>query len=682
MEDGTKEDPAQQKKAKFLSKAGWLKKSHGKLLASYKDRYIHVEKTEVVVYENEDLQNCLERFDLEKYDKCHELKSPFKKKHRLILIRSPKSGNKVHDVKFQTQSAEEKETWIKAISDCINRAKNKVFDEVKIDESINLEHVTRTRPKGNRNRRPPTRIHMKEVADVSSDGVLRLDLDLEDAVMPNGTHRANTNDTDKPKEEKPLLTVIEEDAQTEPEATTQKKAIKPPMPPTKEAKSKPAPEDEPNKDDSAEKKVLKPPMPPSKEVKPCATPAEEAAEDQKASVKKKTGPPPTPPNKPSPSSSLGNHPEILPSTPNSQAPTPPSKEKKPSKTAAELEQQVQDTADEKKEKEEDSGNETTEPALETEEAEELSREKALPPVEGDQLESATAEERASDEETSDNDQQEPAAPQRKSPSPPLTSKKTPEKSVAPATQNKEDPSAVTQPDEARDSTASDTVPLQAPEAHPDSEVPSVVVSCNDPLSDSLGLLCHLSGEKKKAEEKSVDSGQHSDDESEGSGCEDTLATSTAALRGSNVGLDVLDASDDSDNIQVSVNLRPSAEPQVRPNVFPCRRSHPFQKPPKPLNKPKSASICDLLSESTKCTQMEAESTPALKDHVTKLETEVALEMDKTSELLSKAQGGSRGEDVPEDLLAKALEKLKKADHVLREVKKLKLTKNSMNRMSW
>uniref|UniRef100_A0A3Q3AYN4 Pleckstrin homology domain containing, family O member 2 n=1 Tax=Kryptolebias marmoratus TaxID=37003 RepID=A0A3Q3AYN4_KRYMA len=487
------------------NKAGWLKKSHGKLLASYKDRYIHVEKTEVVVYENEDLQNCLERFDLEKYDKCHELKSPFKKKHRLILIRSPKSGNKVHDVKFQTQSAEEKETWIKAISDCINRAKNKVFDEVKIDESINLEHVTRTRPKGNRNRRPPTRIHMKEVRML---------------YVSRWVHTS------------------------------------------------------------------------------------------------------------------------------------------------------------------DSGNETTEPALETEEAEELSREKALPPVEGDQLESATAEERASDEETSDNDQQEPAAPQRKSPSPPLTSKKTPEKSVAPATQNKEDPSAVTQPDEARDSTASDTVPLQAPEAHPDSEVPSVVVSCNDPLSDSLGLLCHLSGEKKKAEEKSVDSGQHSDDESEGSGCEDTLATSTAALRGSNVGLDVLDASDDSDNIQVSVNLRPSAEPQVRPNVFPCRRSHPFQKPPKPLNKPKSASICDLLSESTKCTQMEAESTPALKDHVTKLETEVALEMDKTSELLSKAQGGSRGEDVPEDLLAKALEKLKKADHVLREVKKLKLTKNSMNRMSW
>lgn len=36
----------------------------------------------------------------------------------------------VHGVKFQAQTAEEKEAWIKALSDGINRAKNKVFDEV------------------------------------------------------------------------------------------------------------------------------------------------------------------------------------------------------------------------------------------------------------------------------------------------------------------------------------------------------------------------------------------------------------------------------------------------------------------------------------------------------------------------------------------------------------------------
>ena len=35
-------------------------------------------------------------------------------------------------MKFQTQTAEEKEAWIKALRDGINRAKNKVFDEVNI----------------------------------------------------------------------------------------------------------------------------------------------------------------------------------------------------------------------------------------------------------------------------------------------------------------------------------------------------------------------------------------------------------------------------------------------------------------------------------------------------------------------------------------------------------------------
>lgn len=33
-------------------------------------------------------------------------------------------------MKFQAQTAEEKEAWIKAFTDGINRAKNKVFDEV------------------------------------------------------------------------------------------------------------------------------------------------------------------------------------------------------------------------------------------------------------------------------------------------------------------------------------------------------------------------------------------------------------------------------------------------------------------------------------------------------------------------------------------------------------------------
>ncbi|XP_022601407.1 pleckstrin homology domain-containing family O member 2-like isoform X1 [Seriola dumerili] len=690
MEDGVKEDPAQCKEPKFLGKAGWVKKATGRLLVSYKDRYIHVERTEIVVYENEDLQNCLERVDLENYDKCHELKSPFKKKHRLILIRSAKSGNKGHDVKLQAQTAEEKEAWIKALTDGINRAKNKVFDEVKVDESSNLEHVTRSRPKGNRNRRPPTRIHMKEVAVVSSDGILRLDLDLEDAVMPNGMPLDNVDGTETPKEavkvptplpsaskpsEKQSVPIPDEVAQTESEVSPQKKVIKPPMPPTKEAKPSPAPEDEPDKD-GQDKKVLKPPMPPSKEVKSCVSPVEEvpaeANTEKSPDPKKKTGPPPTPPNKPSSSCSTSNLAEASQSRPNSHPPTPPSKENKPSNPAVDPDQEGQGAADEKKEKEENSRKETTGTAVEIDEADHSISKEDVPTVRGD--ESSSTEAQGPKEESEDT---------MSSPCPPET-------------QHTEDNPAISQPIERQECTTSDTSDssLQEEDAPPKSEVSSVAVSVNDPLSDSISLsplLC-LPGEKrKKAEEKSVDSGQHSDDDSEGSGSEDMLAASTAVLRGSHAGLDVLDTSED--NIQISVSLRPTqatSKPQVGSKAFPSPQSKPIT-PLKPSTKAKSASIGDLLSESSVCAQVRQHPRAVAvcgrspTDDVIKLETEVALEREKTGELLSRvsqSQGGGDREGTPEDLLAKALEKLEKADLVLREVKKLKLAKNSRDRKSW
>ncbi|XP_070765959.1 pleckstrin homology domain-containing family O member 2-like [Enoplosus armatus] len=688
MEDGAKEDPAQCKEPKFLGKAGWVKKAQGRLLTSYKDRYVHVERTEIVVYENEDLQNCLERLDLENYDKCHELKSPFMKKNRLVLIRSPKSGNKIHDVKFQAQTAEEKEAWIKALSDGINRAKNKVFDQVKVDETSNLEHVTRTRPKGNRNRRPPTRIHMKEVAVVSSDGILRLDLDLEDAIMPNGTHHASVDGAETPKEaikvptppsnageaaEKQSGPSAEEGAQTEPEVSHQKKVIKPPMPPIKEAKSSSTPEDEPDVDDGPEKKVLKPPRPPSKEVKPSVSPVKESTEGAKAEkmsekspdARKKTGPPPTPPNKPSSSHSMSNLAEASQSRPNSHPPTPPSKEKKPSHPAVAPVQVVPGKTDEN---EEDNKTEATGTAVETDEADLSTSKEAVLSVSDDEPEIPSAEEQVSE----------------------------------PDMQHIEDNTTITQPNEGRDptallQTASDTSASspQAEEALPKSEVPPVAVSLNDPVTDSLSLsplLSHLPGEKKKkAEEKSVDSGQHSDDDSEGSGGEETLLASKAALRGSHAGLDVLDASED--DIQVSVSLRSTqaaTKPQARSKVFACRRSEPTP-PLKPSTKVRSASIGDLLSDSSVCIQVRqhtravAGSDRPPSDDVMKLEAEVALEMEKTSELLSRvsqSQEGGDGEGRPEDLLATAMEKLKKADHVLREVKKLKPAKSSSDRKSW
>lgn len=452
-------------------------------------------------------------------------------------------------------------------------------------------------------------------------------------------------------------------------------------------------------------------MPPSKEAKPCASPVEEATEEAKPEkmsekspdARKKTGPPPTPANKPK-SSSTNDPAEALQSRPNSHPPTPPSKEKKPSPPAVEPNQEVQGTTDENKEKEKDNRKETTITPVEIDEALPSVGDDKAPSTEGQICEEESEETvRSGINKASNNEPQMPVTlisvstePPRTSPSPPLIPKKKPSElresnthieDNTTGTHEEEDPTSWLQ-------TASDTL-LQPVEALPKSEVPAVVVSLNDPVADNLSLsplLCHLPGEKKKkAEEKSVDSGQHSDDDSEGSGSEDTLAASTAALRGSRAGLDMLDASED--EIQISISLKPAqatTKPQDRSKVFPFRHSKPTS-PLKPPIKAKSASIGDLLSDSSVSTQVRlhnrtvAGSDGAPGDDVIKFETEVALEMKKTNELLSKVSQspeGGGGEGMPEDLLAKAMEKLKMADHVLREVKKLKLAKYSNNRNSW
>lgn len=451
-------------------------------------------------------------------------------------------------------------------------------------------------------------------------------------------------------------------------------------------------------------KVLVPPMPPCKEAKPCAVPFEEAPEEAKA--EKKTGPPPTPPNKPSSSSSTGNLAEAPQTRPNSHPPTPPSKEHKPSHPAVEPDQEVQGTAEENEEKEEVDKEE----AVETDEADRSISKEAVPSVRDDEPESPSdrsqgqvSEEESEESVSSGINEASGNEPLRKSPSPLLTAKKKPEKAVQPDTQHADDSTTITQTNEGQDpaalpQTASRTSASSPPaeEAPPKSEVPPIVVSPNDPVNDSLSLsplLSHLPGDKKKkTEEKSVDSGQHSDADSEGSGSEDTLAASTAALRGSKAGLDVLDTREG--NIQIPVSLRLTqtrAKPQVRPKVFPHRRSQPPTPALKPSIKVRSASIGDLLSDSPVCIQASPHTRAgagdggAPRDDVMELETEVALEMEKTRELLSRvsqSQGGGGGEGMPEDLLVKAMEKLKTADHVLREVNKLKLAKSPSIRKSW
>ncbi|XP_054498073.2 pleckstrin homology domain-containing family O member 2 [Agelaius phoeniceus] len=244
MEQDTKEEVSEKPKcAPTAEKYGWIKKSSGGLLGLWKDRYIQLRKTQLMVYEDEDEQKCIETVELESYDKCQELRALLKRKNRFILIRSP--GKKVHDIKFQAPTLEEKESWIKALNEGINRGKNKVFDEVKVDESLSLDHVTRDRVKVSHGRRPPTRSHLKEAAKCTSDGILRLDLDIVDNGPPTFDSTISESDNEPPQKETP----------------------KPPMPPTKPTGTKENQEAENNVPDQEHKKPLSPPLPPDKKLK-------------------------------------------------------------------------------------------------------------------------------------------------------------------------------------------------------------------------------------------------------------------------------------------------------------------------------------------------------------------------------------------------------------------------------
>ncbi|XP_076984326.1 pleckstrin homology domain-containing family O member 2 [Tamandua tetradactyla] len=181
-EESVKERGEKPRATRVADKAGWIKKSSGGLLGLWKDRYLLLCQAQLLVYENEDEQKCVETVELGSYEKCQDLRALLKRKHRFILLRSP--GNKVNDIKFQAPSGEEKDSWIKALNEGINRGKNKAFDEVKVDKSCALEHITRDRVRGGQRRRPPTRVHLKEVASAASDGILRLDLDAPDSGPP------------------------------------------------------------------------------------------------------------------------------------------------------------------------------------------------------------------------------------------------------------------------------------------------------------------------------------------------------------------------------------------------------------------------------------------------------------------------------------------------------------------
>ncbi|CAI9596336.1 unnamed protein product, partial [Staurois parvus] len=227
-------------------KVGWLKKSSG-LLGLWKDRYIQILKTQLLVCDNEEDQKCLETLELASYERCQDQKGLLKRKRHFSLIPSP--GAKVQEAKFQAKSAEERDIWMQALNDGINRKKNKVLDEVTVDTSCSLEHVTRHRVKvGAAKRRPPTRIHLKEVAEAATDDSLRLGLEALDTGIL----------TIVPPAPKPKA--------AEPEPEPQKEPVKIPMPPTK---PNPPPTTETTAPDTVDGEVQAPkaPAPPPKNLK-------------------------------------------------------------------------------------------------------------------------------------------------------------------------------------------------------------------------------------------------------------------------------------------------------------------------------------------------------------------------------------------------------------------------------
>ncbi|XP_030620962.1 pleckstrin homology domain-containing family O member 2 [Chanos chanos] len=727
MEDGVKEDTAKPKEVKPTDKAGWLKKSSGKFLASYKDRYIQLDRTEILVYESDDLKNCLERVDLENYDKCHELRSAFKKKNRLVLIRGQKSGNKVHDIKLQAQTPEEKEAWIKALSDGINRAKNKIFDEVKVNEECSLEHVTRNRPKGNRARRPPTRIHMKEVASVSSDGILRLDLDDAEST-PNGTHYLNLEGNGaQAAEKKPVASSktdgIPEETKAE-SSVTQQKILKPPMPPLKENSASEEPGDESTTEEMAPpKKILKPPMPPSKEQKP-----RENKEEETTNVSLEASSPPK----------------------NLQPPTPPTQNTKPSLTAV-LEDkdipkmQADSSGSEEKDNLEEvapdvqKGNEKGEALATVDDVticlpsnilkpqgvmwdssnttnEEHSAKQGAPESAIPASESKESSNTAKDVTTANVTPIKPATqltattlvspePVKKGPGPPAPPKKKPLKPVLKMEECTNNLSSVENLQSVSTSTS-----VVSESAHdvkddakhialePKSERKVVILSLND-MGKSAGP-CDLSTEHKDVEEKSVDSGQHSADESESS---DHVTSSAVALQVSDQDFDGETSKNDtelSDSQVQSTDEDPFALPSVMTpdstqessidscasssqNIAQNKCAAQSPHPPVPIKPPikrRSASLVDLLSEPSENRKWPAGELPVSLpgSDMKELQNKVSLELEKTGELLdaivtkqpseAEKESLSEGGPTPEILLSTAMEKLRKADEFLREAK--------------
>ncbi|KAG8147073.1 hypothetical protein E2320_014116 [Naja naja] len=176
-------------------KVGWVRKFCGKGIFReiWKNRFVVLKGDQLYISEKElrDEKNIQEVFDLNDYEKCEELrksKSRSKKNYsKFSLAHSKEPGNTAPNLIFLAVSPEEKESWINVLNSAIIRAKNRILDEVTVEEESFLAHPTRNRAKIQHSRRPPTRGHLMAVASTStSDGMLTLDLIQEEEASPEG----------------------------------------------------------------------------------------------------------------------------------------------------------------------------------------------------------------------------------------------------------------------------------------------------------------------------------------------------------------------------------------------------------------------------------------------------------------------------------------------------------------
>ncbi|XP_060915646.1 pleckstrin homology domain-containing family O member 1-A isoform X2 [Labrus mixtus] len=169
-------------------KAGWIRKFCGRGIFRelWRSRYVILRGDHLYISDKEvkDERKAQEVFDLADYERSEELrkaKSRSKKNHsRFTLLRCRQPGNTVPNLLFLAVSPEEKESWVNALNAAIIKAKNRVLDEVTIEEDGSLLHPTRDRAKIPQGRRLPTRGHLMAVASTSSHGMLTLDLVAEE----------------------------------------------------------------------------------------------------------------------------------------------------------------------------------------------------------------------------------------------------------------------------------------------------------------------------------------------------------------------------------------------------------------------------------------------------------------------------------------------------------------------